>query len=78
MLFRSRPYGRIRLNEPTVYDLHEIVIDAITHINAQITEAKAINANAKAIDQLERKRARIRNVRKSLALLAEEKGWNEL
>lgn len=76
--FAERPYGRIRLNEPTLYDLHELVVDAIAKLNADIHSATETKQDKKVVSALERKRNRIRNVKTSLSMLAEEKGWNEL
>lgn len=78
--FAERPYGRIRLNEPSAYDLYEVVSewldDAYSRIG-QLLPHKTTDPNAAAeIARIRRRQKRIKNIQQSLEMLAEEKSWN--
>ncbi len=73
--FADRPYGRIRLNEGSLYDLHAVVDEWLWFARESFAKAQE-GGDELAIRRLLRMIRRMERVQESLCLLADEKGWN--
>lgn len=72
--FKDRPYGRIRLNEATVYDLYQVVNNWVTHAAPALIQMDPDNEYWVA--GIKGREKRMRYVLNSLVMVSEEKNWN--